>query len=263
MAINKQILLRFGLHPIEVDCYLNLLALGSATVSDVAKRIEKSRSLAYFHLKHLKDRGFIEESRRKTILRYVPKPASAVMQLIQSWTDDLRDQLPLLEALRFVDQETPTIHVSESTRGFFDIYEEVAALPVGSIFRVFEGSTAMKGELGLVQPKRWERFFTRMIERRIKTKALFTDSSLKIAQSTLSDTNSALFRKRLWDVRMVDERSLPFQNLVCIYGDKVSFLFPDISLIVSLKHQRIAQTLQIMFDGLFTLGKPRKNPFEE
>lgn len=263
MPLNKQVLVRFGLHSIEIDCYLALLSLGSGTVSDVAKRIEKNRSLVYFHLRHLKDRGFIEESRRKRILRYVPKSANEVLAIIQGWTDDFRVQIPLLESLGRIQKETPTIEVQESKQGFYGILREISQLPNGSTWRVMEGRTAMHGEINLLSQQEFEQWFRWMVAKRIKTKGIFTDTSLTAVPSGFSPANQDLIKKRIWDVRVVPERVLPFQDILCIYGDTVSFVFPDTQLTVSVKHQRISQALQIMFDGLFNQGKPRTSPLEE
>lgn len=253
---------KFGLHALEQEIYLALVALGSGTVTEIAKKTNKGRSLVYFHVRHLKERGLIEESRRKSVLRYIPKSADEVAQLLQSWVDDFREVVPLLKSLRHIQTETPAIEVIESKKGFFGIYEEISSLPTGSVFRVLEGKTAMQGEMNLLSSREWQRFFTRLKERRIKTKAIFTKEALEIPSRALSPENRALLQARQWDIRVIGEGLLPFQNMLFLYGDKAAFLFPGTSLVVTLKHQEIAQSLQIMFDGLFTMGMQRETPLK-
>ncbi len=263
MGLNKQVLTRFGLHAIEIDCYLALLSLGSGTVSEVAKRVERTRSLVYFHLRHLKERGFIQESRRKTILRYVPKSANDVCAIIQSWTDDFRVQIPLLTSLGRIEKETPTIEVHESRQGFYGILREISQLPTGSVWRVIEGRRGMHGELGLLSQQEFEQWFRWIVAKKIKTKGIFTDVSLTAVPPGFTQINQDLIKKRAWDVRVVPASLLPFEDILCIYGETIAFVFPDTQLTVSIKHLRIAQALQILFDGLFSLGKPRTSPLEE
>ena len=129
-------------------------------------------------------------------------------------------------------------------------------MPEGSVFRVLEGKEGLKDELVLLSEEEWRTFFSRIVERKIKTLGLFTEEGLETPSKILDKENMKILQKRIWDLRTLPKLVLPIQNLSLIYGDKVAFLFPETALVVTIKHKGISDFLAATFDGLFRFGKP-------
>jgi len=256
MPQPKETLSHFNLSPQETDVYLALLSLGKAGISLIAKRLKKNRAGVYFHVKNLMEKGVIKETRAGKALQYVAVAPKDLGERFEQWMGDFKSLIPWLESLKKVDAETPVIEVYDSKQGYFRIYEEISFGPVGSMFRVLEGTEALDEEFSLLPQEQWNVFFTRVAERKIETKALFTVESTNIPTKKLTRKNQTAMAVRVWHLRLIPESILPFQQLLFVYGDKIAFMFPRTSLVVTIKHKAIADALATMFDGLYQLGKP-------
>ena len=256
---SPQDVLRLHLTEPETRLYLALLKLGKARVTTIAKHLGMDRSLTYFHLRHLQDKGYVRESRSGSIKQFVATAPSTIAKQWQEQSSAFATILPLLERMGHPDPQAPTIEVFESRAGFLRVYEEIAALEPGSMFRVLEGKRALTGELSLLTPQEWQRFFEKITERKIETKGLFTETAWTIPQGTLSKANHALLQKRVWHMRLIDESRLPFDELLLIYGHKMAFLFPEDHLVITLEHAGVCRVLTTMFEALFLMGTPAKD----
>lgn len=247
----KTLLRQFAFSDIETDVYIAALSLGPCGVADIAEKMSKNRTAIYFHIKNLLQKGILKESRKGRKIRYVALPPTELADHFSRITTDFKSLVPQLESLFKVEKEIPLIEVTESTRGYFKVYDEISSLPVGSTFRVLEGKDALVKEFALLSEEEWRIFFTRAAERKIETRGIFTKESLRVPTQALSSENFKNIGERIWHLRTLPESILPFQQLLFIYGEKIAFLFPDSSLVVTIKHKDIANSLAAVFDGLF------------
>ncbi len=261
MTSPKELLTHFNLSEQEAEIYLASLTLGKASVNDIAKKIGKSRTAIYFHVDHLLQKGFLKEARHGKLTRLIATPPTEVVSTLDQRMTELKSLIPFLQSLHKADIETPIIEVTESKRGFCKIYDEVAALPVGSVFRVLEGAESLNNELSLLSQRQWFEFFTRIVERKIHTKALFTESGLALPQTKLAKKNIELLRKRVWMLRSIPDRILPLQKMIMFYGNKMAVLFPDTQLVITIQHEGLINQFIPMFDALFEQGKPIEQPW--
>ncbi len=261
MPSPKELLTHFSLSPHEAELYLTALTLGSASVSELAKKTGKSRTAVYFHVNHLLQKGLFKETRKGKVVRYLPTPPRDLVERIDGFTTDLKSLLPLLESLHKVESEKPEISVMESKQGFYQIYDEISSMPQGSLLRVVEGEEAMAGELALLPQAHWQVFFQRIIQRRISTRAIFTESALELPRAKLNKANIDLLQQRLWDIRSIPTKTLPFQKLILLYGSTVAFLLPEASMVVRIRHTHISEMLQQLFDGLHAFGTVVPSPW--
>lgn len=263
MKSLESLLLQFGFTSGESELYLALLELGPTSAPLLAKKLEKNRASIYFHVKGLLQKKILFETRQGKKTFYAAIPASELIEKVSQRTNELKTYLPYLETLQTVRTEKPLIHVTESKQGYLQIYEEISSLPEGSFFCVLEGKRALKNELGLVDTRAWNQFFKKIINRGILTKALFTDTSLRQPQTFFTGEDLRLLRTRLWQVRTLAEETLPFDDLILLYGDTVAFLFPESAFVTIIRHRRIKKSLQILFDTLFLNAHPVKEPWEQ
>ncbi len=253
--INK-ILGYFGFSEIEAEIYATALTLKRPSTSEIAIKMDKPRTAIYFHIKNLVRKGLLKESKIRKSFYYVATPPSELGNTLDHWITDFKSLLPQLENLSKIEDEKPIVEVSESKRGYFKIYEELSTLPPKSTFRVIEGSKAMKLELTLFTDEEWEVFFRRVCERKIETRAIFTKEAIKVAPNLIGKENYKFFQNRIWHLRSLPEEQLPLHDLVFIYKNKVAFLFPETSLVVTITHREIAKALTAIFDALFMFASP-------
>ncbi|MFA6429485.1 MAG: helix-turn-helix domain-containing protein [Patescibacteria group bacterium] len=263
MPSPYDLLSHFGFSSGESEVYLATLALGRPSVADIGKKIGKNRTAVYFHVNNLMRKGLLKETRQGKKKRFLALQPNDLSEQFERYATDFKSLVPQLEALKKIDIEAPVIEVIESRRGYFQMYNEAASMPEGSIFYVIEGKTALKGELSLLTKEQWSTFFKRMAERRIITKGIFTDESLRIPKTDLPQESRAALGGRIFHLHTLPEASLPFEQLLCIYGDKVAFLFPEQALIITMKHHGIAQSLVALFEGLWLFAKPVPQAWKE
>lgn len=256
MIKPQDLLTQFGLSPQEAEMYLVSLAAGPTPVSIIAKKSSKTRTAAYFHITNLLEKGILKESRVKGKRLIIALPPQELALRFDRLTTELKSIVPHLEAMNRVDIEKPIIHITESKKGFYEIYDVISSLPLGSQFRIFEGSVAMKEEFKMGDQDHWQTFFSRIVERKIATKALFTTEAIAVPGKKLSPENLVLFQKRIWDRRTISESIVPFKDMFLIYGNTVAFVFPQLKLVMTIQHESIANALTAIFDGLFSFSVP-------
>lgn len=258
MTKPEDILQQFGLSPQEAELYIAALAAGPSPISHIAKKSNKTRTAVYFHIENLLRKGILKESRikgKRVIVALSPQELSARFDRL---TTDFRSLIPQLDALHRAEGARPVIRITDSKQGYFEILDAVSSLPIGKQFRVLEGTNALDGELALLTNEEWKRFFSRIIDRKIETKALFTSETFASPKKQLSKEAFELLHKRIWHVRSLPEAVVPFRDLVIMYGDTVAFMFPTSKLVMTVQHAGIAAAFAAIFDGLFNLGQPQR-----
>lgn len=256
MASTKEILKQFSVSEDEAEIYLALLKLGMASVSEIAKKIQKNRTATYFHINKLLEKDLLHESKQGRALMFTATEPTELAERFDRLTTDFKSLVPQLEALKKAEIETPRVQVSESRAGYYKVYDEISSLPEGSTFLAIEGVTALKNELSLLTNEETKNFYSKMVARNIEVKLVITEQAAQITNKLITKENLALLRQRKINARTLPESILPFQGLTLIYGNTVAHLFPDTNLVVTTKHQGIAESSNATFNALFILGKP-------
>ncbi|OGY78646.1 MAG: hypothetical protein A3B74_04695 [Candidatus Kerfeldbacteria bacterium RIFCSPHIGHO2_02_FULL_42_14] len=259
MSAIQHILKNFGLSENEIEIYLAALSLERPSAADIARKLDKQRTAVYFHMKNLLDKGLLRKTQKGKLIRFLPLPPSELAATFERWITDFKSFVPQLEKIRTIDEETPLISVTESHKGYYQIYDELSSLPQKSVFRVIEGKTAMTQELHLLTDQEVGTFFRRVVERGIETRAIFTEESLKIFQSETSKENYELLsQKRIWHLRTLPEEMLPLRQVAFVYGTKVAVLFPEPSLVITIQHRGMAEVFRVIFEALFQFAQPNR-----
>lgn len=251
----KTIFSHFGRSPIEAETYLAALSLGAGTAAQIAQKTGEGRTKVYFHIKKLLQDGILKESRKGQRQIYIPLPPRELSSIVTKWATNLRSLVPELEAMEKGAAETPIIEVSESRAGYFRVYDEVSSIPESSSFRVMVGREALEQELTLLDNTAWNTFFRRIVDRKITTIGIFTNESMATPQQLLSPENYEYLSKRKWNLSLIPESVLKMQKLMFIYQNKVTFVFPETALVMTITHQGIADLLGATFDALHSFGE--------
>lgn len=260
MLNPAELLAHYDLSAQEASIYLALLSLGKTGATEIAKKTSMNRTAVYFHANHLVEKKFVHQVRSGKIVKYIAVSPRDLAEIFERRNTDFKSLIPWMESLKKIETDTPLINVSDSKRGYYELYDAVSSLPIGSMLRVLEGCEAMLGEFSALPQEQLQVFFARLVERRIETKALFTNEAADILGAKVAKKTDELMQQRIWHLRIISEQTLPFQKLLVIYGRKASFVFPSTSLVVTIDHREIVDALTCMFDGLYQLGKPSLHP---
>lgn len=252
----KDILTHFSVTVDETDVYLALLALGTANVTEIAKKIKKNRTATYFHVRKLVEKELVSIARQGRVLKFTAAPPAELAGRFDRLVTDFKSLVPQMEALKKAEIDMPRVEVSESRSGYLKIYDEISSLPFGEEFIVIEGKDALNDELKLLTDAEWNLFFTRIIDRKIRTRLLLTSGSLESPRRNLSEENYKLIDKREMQTRYVGEDVLPIKNMVIAYGNTLAYLFPETNLVMTVRHKGIVDSFKATFEALFSIAKP-------
>ena len=127
----KQQLEKLGFSPKESDVYLALLELGTAAVSDVAKRANINRSTTYIILDSLAERGLVSTSENQNIKFFSVTPPERLLQYMQDLVKKntelvglAHNLLPELKSLYIGVGPKPRVQFFEGTEGLKTAYED-------------------------------------------------------------------------------------------------------------------------------------------
>lgn len=257
----NEILKNFSFSQPESEVYIAALGLGKGTVSEIAQKAGVGRTVAYFHIKNLLKRNFLRQLKSGKKLIISPVPPSELAGRLEEQVGSLKSLIPQLEALSTAEKEIPEIEIQESSIAFQKIYDEVTHMPVGSSWKVIEDQRGAEAELKLLNNKFWNEFFTRMTERQITTKAIFTQELLSSINKSITPKNYEILKKRKWDIHTISENKLPIKNFVVLYNNKLSFMFPEISMTITIRHSMLFHVVNTLFETIFLLTQPATDPW--
>lgn len=252
----NNILLNFGLSEAEIAIYIAILGLDKPTVTQISRKIDLDRTAIYFHLKNLIKKNIVQEIKKDKIKRFSPTPPKELADRFQNWTTDFTSLIPQLESMQTIDEETPIITVKDFKTSQYDHYNELASMPEGSEFRVVQSKKSADADLDAITKEQWQSITKKFVDRKIMTRAIFTDEMIDTLHEKMDKPTYELFKKRNWQLRSSPEENFEYEEMM-IHQDKVTFLLTDVSIIVRIQHKRIAKALTSMFDALWLTGKPR------
>lgn len=255
MATSKDMLKQFSLTDEEADVYLGLLKTGPTGVTEIAKKIKKNRTAVYFHMNKLVEKGVIHQTQEGRALVFSPVSPRELADRFDKLTTDFKSIVPQLEALQRAESDTPQIQITESRSGYFKVYDEISSLPEGATFLAIEGAAAFKNELTLLSNEETTNFYTKILTRNIQTRVVMTEEAASVPYTSATQENLTLLKQRKLSMRTYPESILPFQGLSIMYGNTVAYLFPETNLVITIKHQGIADSYKATFEALFAGGK--------
>lgn len=258
----NQILKKFSFTDAESELYVAALKLKKAGISDIAKKAGMGRTVAYFHINNMVKRGVLRQVRKGKKIIISPIAPSELAQSLQGDIAGFKTMIPKLEALSKIESEIPEIEIQESKIGFQKIYDEIVHMPVDSIFKVIEDKHGAEAELKMLDNEHWNYFFSQIAEKRIITKAIFTDELLLDVKKSITPKNYDILKRRMWDIRTLPESALPIKNLLVLYNKKISFLFPEISLTITIKHAALFKLFDVLFETVFSFSKKIERPWD-
>lgn len=111
-----------GLTDKEAKAYVALLSVGSGTASAIAGRAGIKRSIAYFTLGSLVERGYAQEVPGEKVKRFVAVEPARLLTSVQANTENLRMMLPLLRGLFQGHESKASVEIHEGRAAILPVY---------------------------------------------------------------------------------------------------------------------------------------------
>lgn len=196
-----------GLTKTEAKIYLVLLDLGSALAGEITKRSELNRTIVYYSLEKLIEKGlvtYVTEANRKVFKSVNP---NRLIEILKEKEKNIQKILPELKT-RFETIKTESeATIFRGKKGLKSVFEDI--LRTNKDYLIFGAEGRFK-EVFPAYSIHWD---NKRVKQKIKVKVIY---------------NEKIKKKRKGKLKLVRMRFLPknldFPSTTQIYGDKVSIM---------------------------------------
>ena len=242
----RQILKQLNFSEKEIDVYLAALKLGSASVTELAKREGIKRPTAYVVLEKFKEMGLVSISRKKGKKIFITEDPEKLLKLLDEEKEallkkekELKNSLPKLKALTKKDTTVPIIRYYKGKEGVWNILNDLMSSQHDS--RMITSGKAFD----ILGKKRIEKDILQK-RKQIGTKS-YIISDHDPHQIDTYRKKELLFR----EFRFLPE-TIDLNSLVYIYEDKISLIFLRNSLTgIIIENKELFLVFKFMFDSLW------------
>ena len=109
--MKKEILVELGLTNNEVDVYLSLLTIGSATANDIAKKVGLHRQAVYDALERLLDKGFANFVTKNNVMYFKALQPEKIIDYLDEKKRSVEMVLPELISMTKKENESTNVEV--------------------------------------------------------------------------------------------------------------------------------------------------------
>ena len=196
-----------GLRDSEINVYLALLNLGTAGVSEIAKKAGMYNKNTYDALKRLNELGLASKATEEKKLVFHAEDPEKLFWMWESRKDHLTAVIPELTKIYRQAPSEEEIFTYKGRTGLKSVFEDVLksdrCMEMGDIvkFKEYVQNYYMKYQF-------------RKRERKMRCKTIIT--------SSMSQTNKNKLTREIWGgVRFIDR---DYPSLIVIYSNKVAFI---------------------------------------
>lgn len=258
--VMRQILKQLNFSDKEIDIYLTALKMGSATISELAKKAGIKRPTVYVILEKLKERGLVSMSEKKGKQIFIVESPEKLLKIIGQRKEELTEQekeikksLPKFKALTKKDTTMPLVRYYEGKEGVWNIFDDLTESGVNESWIIVPGKVF--DIFGL------KRFTDKVILRR-------KQAGIKIY--AILDHHSEMIKlyeewRKKGDIKFREYRLLPgtteLNTLVYIYSEKVALIFlRDCLSGLIIENKELFSIFKFMFDSLWKELKGKNLP---
>lgn len=233
---------KFGLPDEEARIYIALLELGTAKVSEVAKKAKINRSNTYIILEALRKKELSHISDGKKIRSYNPAPPERLIQLLEErlkknteLLDVAHNILPELKSIYIGSGPKPKIRFYEGREGIKTVYEDT--LTSSETIRAYASIENMHAAL----PNYFPEYYKRRAAKGIHIRAIFpnTDEAKERITHNKEEERTAL---------LVPKEEYNFSSEINFYDNKIAFMSLREKFGVIIESEELVNTLKKMFE---------------
>ncbi len=221
----------------ESRVYIAALELGSATVSQIAKKAGVERVNTYNVIEKLMSKGFVYqtgEGKLKTYSAVSPKRLEAISR---SRTENLKNALPQLLSIENSNEVKPKVRYYQGIEGIKEAFEETLKCDKDEEILAVATAEGIYQALG-----DWtSEYLKRRIEKGIKMRAIVDNS--KIGKKHKSND-----KQELRTTRLVDKDKFYFSNEINIFDNKVMIVSYKDKMGLIIESKQVADTQRSVFE---------------
>lgn len=237
-----QKLKKLSLSASEAKIYAALLELGTGTVSEIAKKSKLKRTSLYEILSHLKNNGFIEESRTNKKRVFSITDPRVFGSKISEQEQVYQNILPEMLALAGKFPKKPKISFFEGVEGIKRVYEDTLNFPNQEIL-MWGAPEVME----LFDTKFLENYLSKRIKKKISMRAIGPNIPMVL---DIKSRDSQELRK----TKIMPADSNPFEVEINLYGQhRVGIMSFKEEFGLIMESEKIYRTLKVIFELNFKL----------
>ncbi len=239
---------QYGLTEKESAIYVALLELGTADVTQIAKKAGVKRPTTYFVIEDLIAKGFVSQAGGK-IKQFVAEKPQKIIAFERSKLAQLEKALPGLIGLASNSKYRPSVRFFTGLDGVRAVYEEsLIQAPGSEILSLGNAKAVLESQPGF---EGW--YIKRRVESKIHFRAVVTDNPYNREFAKLD-------KAELRHLRFVDKELFTQDVEINIYGNKVSMVsfVEDEFVGVILESKVFTSGHRQMFEVLWSIGKELK-----
>lgn len=243
---KKDILKKMGLDEDESEIYLELLRLGGARASVVARNVGIKRTTVYPILKVLAQKGFVNVYFRKNTRFYYAQKPARVASLFEKKLELFESIIPNLETIEKKQAEVFGLRFIETVDELKEFYGEIIDDYKNKEYYIIGSTLGWEG----LDPKFFVKYRKDRAKNKIRTKLILSAESKEI-----NPEEKELLR---------EYKYLPakykFKSTVDIFEDKILVVSPELSsLAVVIAVPAMVDVFKGVFDMLWdTVGLAKK-----
>ncbi len=237
--MNTAPLKHLGMTPKEIDVYLALISLKSASIFQLKSRARTSRKSIYEILQRLLDRGLISYTVKDGKKMFSAAHPERLIEIVREKEDEIKSILPQIEARYNENNESTKVEVFLGANGIKTISENV--LRVGKPMYAVSGNAEMYDHL---------KYYTaQYLKRRealgIHRKAVYNDGAR--AKKLCPPLTEIRYAPRGY------ESPLQFT----VYGDNVNMhIYADVIVGIHIQSKAVAESFMNYFRLMWEIAKP-------
>jgi sugar-specific transcriptional regulator TrmB len=240
--MDTQVLEELGLTPKEIDVYLVLLGLKSATASELINKAKIARQSAYEILQKLLDKGLVSFAIKDGKKQYIPANPERLLGFVKEKEARIEMLLPELLTKYNENKEETNAQVFLGKEGIKAILDSVLTRKSvhGRGYCVLANEGKIFDFLKYYMPQ----YMQNRAKAGIAAKVIYSESARK-----------KKFTSPLGEVRYLsDEYSSPMS--VIIYGDTVDYLiFSENPMGIHIESKEIAESFMHYFNLMWSMAK--------
>ena len=238
--MNKEILRKIGLTDSEIEVYLDLIKHGESLASEIASRVNISRTYVYDAIQNLIDRGLITYVIKNNRRYFKALEVEKLLEYLDERTEQLKKQkqevnklIKKLKVLQTPIKKKPVVEVFEGKEGLKTILNDIVKVEKDIVG--WGATNRIKKYL-----PDWfiEKYLKEKAKKRIKTKQLYVEG-----EKTLEGPGCIL-------KAVAKEFSSPVT--FGAYGDRIIiFFWSEIPIVIRIRNEEIANSFRKHFEFLW------------
>ncbi len=229
---------KLGLNSKEQDIYFAILELEKATANQIAYKAKIKRPTAYDILYHLKQNGFIAETREDKKRYFIANSPRKIIELIEEQKREIKTDLPFLLSIFNSQSKKPKIAYFEGKEGIIQLYEDTLEI----LKKRDEILAYVTSETPEFMPEYTAEYVKRRAQKGIILRGIYNDSP-KIREYLKNN------KAQLRTARIIDQEKFHFKNEINIYANKVIIIaYSPEPFGILIESQEIADSQRTIFE---------------